>query len=154
MRLIATLCFLLISSSLSALEQADRQSIQNIIQGYTDSWNQRDCKGFGDGFADDADFVNIFGMHFKGKADIEKRHIQIMQNFLKGSTLEILQTQMREAQPGVVIALVRWRCQGFRNPRSDLSKPGETREGIFTQVFIQNGNNWVITASQNTLIPN
>lgn len=154
MRVFVTLCLFLISSALSALEQVDRQEIQEIIQGYTDSWNQRACKGFADGFADDADFVNIFGMHFQGKAEIEKRHIQILQNFLKGSTLEILNTQMREAQPGVVIALVRWRCQGYRNPRSDLSKPGETREGIFTQVFLHANNKWEITASQNTLIPN
>lgn len=154
MRLLTTLCILFISSSLSALEQADRQAIQEVIQDYTDSWNQRACKGFGNGFTEDADFVNIFGMHFKGKAEIEKRHIQIMQNFLKDSSLEILNTQLREAQPGVVIALVRWRCHGFRNPRADLSKPGETREGVFTQVFIHPGSKWEITASQNTLIPN
>lgn len=154
MRLIAPLCILLISSCLSALEQADCQAIQEVIQSYTDSWNQRGCKGFADGFTDDADFVNIFGMHFKGRAEIERRHVQIMRNFLKGSSLEILHTQMREAQPGVVIALVRWKCQGFRHPLADLSKPGETREGIFTQVFLHRDGKWEITASQNTLMPN
>ena len=93
-------------------------------------------------------------MHFSGKAEIEKRHIQILQTFLKGSTLEILRTQLREVQPGLVVAIVHWRCPGFRTPRSDLNKPGEVREGVFTQVFIHSGDKWEITASQNTLVPN
>jgi uncharacterized protein (TIGR02246 family) len=137
-------------NSAFALEHADQSAIQNIIQEYTVSWNQKGGKGF----AEDADFVNIFGMHFSGKAEIEKRHIQILQSFLKGSTLEILDSSLREVQPGLVVALVKWKLLGYKNPPSHPDQSTTVREGIFTQIFIQSENNWIITASQNTLKPN
>jgi uncharacterized protein (TIGR02246 family) len=148
---IYVLIFISTMHSVNALQEMEQQAIQDIISGYTEAWNQKQGVGFADGFAEDADFVNIFGMHFSGKGEIVMRHKQILQNFLKGSTLEILSTQLREVYPGLVIALVRWRLEGFRQ---SLNGPGETREGIFTHVFIYLGDRWEITASHNTLKPN
>ncbi len=136
-----------------ALETDDKKAIQEVIKSYTSAWNDHEGKGFGDSFTDEADFVNIFGMHFSGKAEIERRHIQILQTFSKESKLLILNTQLREVYPGLVIALVRWGVEGFRDPGSDMSLPGKTQEGIFTQVFIKQDGKWKITASQNTLFP-
>jgi uncharacterized protein (TIGR02246 family) len=135
----------------SALEQKDELAIQKVIQFYTNSWNQHGGKDFASVYAENADFVNIYGVKFSGKDEIEARHIKILQTFLKDSKLEILDTSLREIQPGVVIASVRWRLEGYRSPSSDLNQPGETRDGIFTQVFVNSNNQWEITASQNTL---
>lgn len=135
------------------LDNADQKAIQEVINVYRDAWNQNEGKGFGDGFTEDADFVNIFGMHFSGKAEIEMRHVQILQSFLKNSILEIVDTQLREVQPGLVIAIVHWKLLGYRTPSSDMLKPSDTREGIFTQVFIHSNEKWEITASQNTMKP-
>lgn len=137
--------------SLLALELTDERQIQKIIENYTDSWNNRQGFGFGDGFAANADFVNIFGMKFTGRDEIEKRHIDIIQGVFNGSTLSIEKTQFREVQPGLVVANVYWALDGFRLPNSDL--PSDLRHGIFTQIFIQNNGKWEITASQNTLMP-
>jgi uncharacterized protein (TIGR02246 family) len=147
------LVMLSLFSGAFALEQTDRSAIQKVIQDYTDSWNLHGGKGFADGFTEDADFVNIFGGKFSGKAEIENRHIKIIQTIFKDSKFEILSTQLREVQPGVVTALVDWQLKGFRTPGSDMSLPGETRKGVFTQVFIRSGDAWKIAASQNTLMP-
>jgi len=146
-------CFIYINS-VFALETTDRTAIQEIIENYTKAWNDHEGKGFGEGFTKDADFVNIYGMYFSGQDEIEFRHVKILQSFLKDSKLSILSTKLREVQPGVVIALVKWKVEGFRQPGSDMSLPGVSREGIFTQIFIHHNNKWEITASQNTLIPN
>lgn len=151
--IIIALCFSSLNSAF-ALEQADQQAIQDVIKGYTDSWNQKGGKGFADGYTDDADFVNIFGMHFSGKTEIEDRHVQILKTFLKDTTFEVVNLQLREVQPGLVIALVRWKLDGFSTPPSPSNQSIDIREGIYTQVFINTGKQWQITASQNTLIPN
>lgn len=151
---ILALFFCFLGTSAQALEQADESAIRSIVQNYTDSWNQRECKGFAEGYSEDADFVNIFGMKFSGKAEIEERHVKILQTFFKGSKLEIVDTQLREVQPGLVIGTIRWKLNGFRTPGSDMSKPGEVRTGIYTQVFVNANKKWEITASQNTLTPN
>lgn len=150
MKLFATL--LLGLTSLFALEEGDREVISSVIQGYTQAWNEQAGKGFADGFTEDGDFVNIYGMHIVGKAEIEARHVHILDTFLKGSTLEIEEVDIREVAPTVAIAHVRWKLNGYRDPFS----PGETsvRQGIFTQVYLKQGERWLITASHNTLIPN
>ena len=139
-------------NSLSALEPADQTAIQGIIQEFTNSWNDQAGKGFADAFTEDADFVNVFGMVFKGKTEIEDRHVKILQTFQKDSKLEIVESRLREVTPGLVIAVVHWKLDGFRTPKSDINLPGEMREGIFTHVFILADNSWKITACQNTLI--
>jgi uncharacterized protein (TIGR02246 family) len=128
-----------------ALEKSDYTAIDKVISGYTYAWNECCGKGFGEGFTQDADFVNIFGTKFSGKEEIEVRHVKILETFLKDSKMEILKTDLREVQKGLVIATVHWRVKGFK-------KPDVTRDGIFTQVFVQQADKWEITASQNTLI--
>lgn len=144
--------FLFFLNSLGALEQREKTSIEDIIHSYTEAWNERACSGFADSFTDDADFINIFGMHFTGRSEIEERHKKILESFLKGSVMHIENIKLREVQPGVVIALIKWKLNGFHNPGDDLRLPGETRFGIFSQLFIQSEEKWSIISSQNTLI--
>lgn len=135
-----------------SLSEEDRFEINTVIQGLSDSWNTQGCEGFGNAFTEDADFISLFGKHIVGNKEIENLHVKVAKFFLSGSNLQILDTQLREVQPGLVIAIVRWRADGFHNPGPDLSKLTETREGIFTKVFVKIDNRWQITASQNTLI--
>lgn len=147
-------CFVLFCGSyLFALEPTDRVAIEQVIQDYTDAWNFRGGKGYANKYAENADFINIFGMKFSGRAEIEKRHMHILQTFLKDSRFEVLQTELREVQPGLVLATVYWRTHGYRNPGTDLSKSGTVREGIFSHVFVHNEGQWLIAMTQNTLKP-
>ena len=138
--------------SLLGVNEEDQTSIEAMIQDYTEAWNLHAGKGFANHFTDDADFVNIFGMIFKGKKEIEMRHRKILETIMKDSKLEIIDLKLREAQPGVMIALVHWKLDGFRLPGSDLLLAGDVREGIFTHALIQEDKKWKITATQNTLI--
>ena len=137
-----------------ALTSDDKVAIEKIVQDLADSWNEKEGVGFGVNFSDDADFVNIFGMHFSGKAEIEDRHIKILQTMFKNSKLQMVKTTLREIQPGVVIALIQWKLDAKKSPITLSSKYfDEIREGIFTNVFLYANNKWVITASQNVIKP-
>lgn len=141
-----SLLFILSFTSLFALNTGDRNEIDQIVEHFSHTWN--DCKGtgFGDYYAQDADFVNIFGMAFSGKEEIEVRHVKILETFLKGSIFEVLETRIREAKPEVVIALVYWKV-------TNIQKPGqEEMNGIFTHTLVKNNGSWEIASSQNTLI--
>jgi uncharacterized protein (TIGR02246 family) len=129
-----------------AFTPSDEAEIIRIIDSYTHAWNQQEGRGFGDDFAADATFVNIFGTPFVGREEIEARHVKILQTLFKNSTLQIQNVNLREIQPGLVIALVRWAV----NPLTPVASL-KVREGIFTQVFYRTDNQWKIVASQNTL---
>ena len=154
MKSIRILTFLLILTSFQtsyALCQDDEDCITNIINDYVDAWNNHSGRGFADHFAPDSDFINIFGMHFRGKEAIQERHDAILDTFLKGSTFTITDLALREVNPNLVMAFVRWKVEGFHKPGSDQNGPEETSQGIFSHVFINDTGEWEITATQNTL---
>jgi uncharacterized protein (TIGR02246 family) len=145
-RLSCVLVFVLSVTSLLALDTNDRNAIDTIVEHYTHAWNDCEGRGFGHYYAQDADFVNIFGMAFSGKQEIEDRHIKILETFLKGSRFEVIETKVREVKPDVVIAQVYWKV-------TNIQKPGaETMKGIFTHTFLKSNDTWEIAAAQNTLI--
>lgn len=144
--------FLSTTSSIFALDTNDHKTINQMIEHFTNAWNYHEGHGSADYYAEDADFVNIFGMAFSGKQEIEIRHIKIHETFLKGSTFEVIDLKLREAMPDVVIAHVHWKVSHIQKPGKDPLK--ETMYGIFTHVLLKNHEKWEITATQNTLIPN
>lgn len=135
-----------------AFEEVDQQAIKGVIQQYADSWSCKTGEGLGDCFTENADFVNIFGMQFTGKNNIEERHKSVLETFLKGSTFEIIDSSFREVHSGVVIAIVKWKIHGYCLPSSIQTKV--VRDGITTYVFIHGNKKWLITSCQNTLISN
>lgn len=155
MKKCVSLLFLIIasiSSSLSALDTNDHKTINQMIEHFTNAWNDYEGQGSGDYYSQDADFINIFGMAFAGKQEIEERHIKIHESFLKGSIFEVTDLRLREAKPGVVIAQVYWKVSNIQKPGKDPHN--EIMRGIFTHVFLKNQDKWEITATQNTLISN
>lgn len=137
-------------ASVSALEVEDSKAIYHIIEEISSAWNDFEGQGFANDYASDAAFVNIFGVMFNGKKEIEERHVKILQNFLKGSFFEVIDIKLREPKPDVVIAHVQWKVTGI--PKSDKSPLHDTWNGIFTHLLIKNEGKWEIAASQNTLI--
>jgi hypothetical protein len=54
------ICVLLAALNFAfALEKSDHAEIDKVISEYPYAWNECGGKGFGDGFTQDADFVNI-----------------------------------------------------------------------------------------------
>lgn len=140
---LALAAMLLNTTSIYSLEVQDESIIRQMIHNMAGAWNNHEGHGFAENYADNADFVNIFGMTFSGKDEIEIRHVRILETFLKGSKLEVVDVKLREATPDTVIAQVCWKVE----------IPGkEGLKGVFTHVMIRNNDTWEITASQNTLI--
>jgi uncharacterized protein (TIGR02246 family) len=123
-----SLFFILSFTTLFALDTTDRNVIDKIIEHFTHAWNDCEGKGSGDYYAQDADFVNIFGTAFSGKQEIETRHVKIHETFLKGSIFEVVETKVREAKPEVVIAQVYWKV-------TNIQKPGRNHERHFYPYF-------------------
>lgn len=148
-------CLLIIlsaTSSMFALDTTDHKTINQMIEHFSNAWNYHEGHGSADYYAQDADFVNIFGMAFAGKQEIETRHIKIHEAFLKGTTFEVIDLKLREASPEIVIAHVYWKVSNIQKPGKDPLN--ETTKGIFTHVFFKNHGKWEIIATQNTIISN
>lgn len=140
------LTVLTLTSTAFALEQSDTDEIHHIIDHFKHIWNVCNGHGSGDFYAENGDFVNIFGMHFSGKDEIESRHVAIHETFLMNSIFEIIDLKIREAKSDVVVVHVNWKVSNVHIPGTGLTE----MKGIFTHMLIKSDGKWEITASQNT----
>ncbi len=64
----------------------DRQRpIHDIVRQLERAWNDGDSQHYAVVFAADADFINILGMHYKGRSTIEAGHREIFDTIYKDS---------------------------------------------------------------------
>ncbi len=143
------LVFLTLTTAAYALDRSDKVAIDAIIERMSETWNHQAGNGFADSYAQNASFVNIFGMAFFGKEEIEKRHVAVLDSFLKGSKFQVDALSLREVQPGIAIVLMDWTVTHV--PTEDNFHLGSTLQGVYTHVFVNHNGKWEITASQNTL---
>ena len=125
----------------------DETEIRAVTSAFIDTWNHHDMKAFAELFTNDADFVNVIGLWWKGRAEIQKEHEAIHATRMKNSYLTDLKTTVRFLQPDIAIAHMRWELTGDTGLEG---KPLPTRKGILTFVLTKTGNQWLITAGQNT----
>jgi uncharacterized protein (TIGR02246 family) len=77
--------------SAAAAPSTDAQAqIAGVIAALSDSWNRHDMAGYGAQFTEDADFVNVIGMHWQGCAEITARHEDVHRTIFRNSTLKTL----------------------------------------------------------------
>jgi uncharacterized protein (TIGR02246 family) len=128
--------------------QNAKVQIESVINALAESWNRHDMTLFGAQFADDADFVNVLGMHWHGRPLIEEQHAAVHRTIFRNSMLKILEHSVRPLTPDVVLAHIQWEMTGHESP------PGvpfeKVRHGVMTGVFVEREERWVIGAMQNT----
>jgi len=125
-----------------------RDQVGAVVSALTESWNRHDMTAYAAHFTEDADFVNVVGMHWQGRREIEAQHAYLHRTIFRNSTLRNLDRSVRFLDLGVALAHVRWEMTGHE------SVPGwhvpETRRGVLTAVLVHEGNRWCITALHNT----
>src|SRR4029450_5840872 len=61
----------------------DESAVRDVLAEYEVSWNGHDTAAFGRLFAEDCDYVNIDGAHWKGVQEIVQRHTELFRKRLK-----------------------------------------------------------------------
>ena len=132
---------------------ADAKSqIANLIDVLSESWNRHDMATYAAQFTEDADFVNVIGMHWRGRPEIEARHADVHRTIFRNSTLRTFDNSLRLLGPGIVLAHIKWEMTGHESPQG--SRFPEVRHGVITGVLVEHGGHWLIAAFHNTdIIP-
>src|SRR6185503_17175585 len=98
-------------------------------------------------YAPDADFVNVIGLWWHGRAEIEKEHARLHATRMKESQLTASDVSLRFLRPDVAVAHVTWSLSGDTGIDGHSRPP---RNGICTHVLTKQNGRWVIAVSQNT----
>ena len=125
----------------------DELAIRQLVKQLEAAWNAGDSVGIAAPFVDDADFVNIIGEYYKGRAPIEAGHRQIFDTIHKGSQVSFAVERVRFVHPDMAIAFLRAHLK-FHS--GDVLREGRARP---TMVLAKNNGKWQIVAFQFTRIP-
>jgi uncharacterized protein (TIGR02246 family) len=126
---------------------ADITEVTRVVEAFAGSWNKHDMNAFAELFSSDAEFVNVVGLWWKGRAEIKAAHEFTHQTLFKNSHLTVTEVSVRVPAPQVAIARCRWTLEGHVTPEGALLP---VRNGILLNVLRHEGNKWLIIDSQNT----
>lgn len=144
----------------SATVASDEQAIRQIIQDMESAWNRGDSAAFVEHLADDADFIDILGMHHQGRERLEAGHRQILNTIYRGSRLQYTIEGIRFMRPDVAIAFLRGRMRShLAVPVADPRRSAETMDEQWheaqahpTLILAKDNGAWRIVFHQNTHI--
>jgi len=129
----------------SADQAQDEAAIRRVETGLLQAWNRHDMKAWADLFTEDADFVNVGGRWWKGRAEIEARHVRAHAIRFKESTLSADEVHAKFLTPEIAVVHVLWSLVGEKNP--DGSPPSiSPRKATCTQVLQKQAGQWLIAA--------
>jgi uncharacterized protein (TIGR02246 family) len=132
----------------SARDVADATtSLETIVSSLAESWNRHDMTAFAAAFSENADFVNVIGMHWRGRQQIEAKHTATHSTIFRNSSLQILESTVRLLSPDIALAHVWTQVNGAESLRKSVPEP---RRALMTCVLVKEAGRWLITAAHNT----
>lgn len=118
-----------------------------VVNAFAEAWNRHDMNAFAELFAEDAEFVNVVGIWWKGRSQIKGAHEFTHQTMFKDSRLSIQEIDTRFPLPDISISRCRWTLEGHVSPEGQALP---LRSGILVNTLQKFSDSWRIIDSQNT----
>jgi uncharacterized protein (TIGR02246 family) len=133
----------------SVLTPADHAELTATLDRFTDGWKARDFKLFSSAFTEDAEWINIVGMHWVGREQVVQAHARLLATRYKGVNIRTVEHEETEIAPGV--ALMTWKSlvDDFTTPDGKETKGMLT---LATLVMVQRNGHWLIRSGENVTI--
>lgn len=124
----------------------DEGALQAILQKFETAWNAYDSVSIAALFAEDANFIHIYGGQLDGQAAIEAAHKDIFNTIYRGSDASFMLRSIRFLRPNVAVVFARAHVK-FKenNERREI----ETRP---TLIVVKEQAKWQIVVFQNTKV--
>ncbi len=127
----------------------DEQTIRQVIAAVLQAANRHDAKAGSLLFTDDADFVNVLGMRWKGSSEIERAWKARFETGLKNASFKLVDLQISFLKPDVAIAHAMTEITGFVGPDGQPVAPHNERS---LRVLIKEDGRWLVRAFHNTTV--
>ena len=129
------------------MNASEEPAVAAVVSAFEACWNAHDMTAFAGLFAADADFVNVVGMRWQGRAAIQAAHEASHLGMFRASNLTLESTQIRFLGGSVAVSRSAWTLVGHTTPDGQALPE---RRGYLTHVLQKQGNEWLIVVSQNT----
>lgn len=130
-------------------ESRDRGALEAIVRGLQEAWNAGDGDAFARPFAEAADFVNIYGMHARGREAIAAGHRHIFGTVYRGSEIAYAVAGARLLRDDVALVHVNAR---LRLPAGAAGPAAGEVVALPSLVLTREGDGWRIQSFHNTVV--
>jgi uncharacterized protein (TIGR02246 family) len=130
-----------------AAMNVEAERVQAVILSFADAWYRHDMEALAGLFAEDAQFVNVVGLWWRGRDEIRGAHEFTHRTLFRHNRLTVADIDVRFPAADIAIA----RCH--RVLVGHVSPEGEElpeRHGILACVVRRDWQQWRIIESQNT----
>ncbi|MGI4866454.1 MAG: SgcJ/EcaC family oxidoreductase [Janthinobacterium lividum] len=132
----------------------DETAIRQTVARMTANWQNHHFADMATYTTPDVTWVNIVGMHWRGRTQVQQAHQQIFDTLFTGVAFTPGQTEVRAIAPGVAVATLYCHVGAFYPP--DGVNRGTNKEGdsddLLTLVLVKRQGAWLLTAGQNTVV--
>jgi uncharacterized protein (TIGR02246 family) len=133
-------------------QQQDEAAIRALLAAQAEAWNRGDAPAWSKVFEPDADFVNIFGMVFSGRKEIEERHAGVFATFFKGSQTAVTVRRVVFLSPRLAVVDSDHVVTGYGALPATLHPVDGAVRTRMKYVLRKRGKTWSVVAAQNTEI--
>ena len=105
--------------------------VKHVVVLYESAWNSSDMAAMAELYAPDVHWVNIVGMHWKGREEVDYAHRALFDQSFRGVTTTLEEVESITPVPGGgAIAVVRWAVGPYRTPSGQVSPASRTRMSL------------------------
>jgi uncharacterized protein (TIGR02246 family) len=144
MRLSGTLMVLLLVPGWAAAQPRERAAVEAVLKTWDDGWRTRNAELAAQGYTDDADWINAFGMRERGRAAILKRLQEVFSlPFVTGAQSRVVAQDVRFALPKLAVVITEVEREGQKTPSGeDLG----VRRTTHQRVVVKQGDRWRVVS--------
>lgn len=108
--------------------------VRAFLQAHEDAWNAADAKAMFDWATPDVHWVNVVGMHWRGREEAERAHRVYFDIMFRGVPLKLVEIErLTLVAPEVVVCVACWRVGAYRTPGGQM-RPEALNRMSFTLV--------------------
>ena len=135
------------AASVRADDGTTAAAIREHVERFVPAWNTHDMTALARLFAVDADFVNVVGIWWASRTEIQRAHEATHRTMFKDSTLAGRVASLKLVRPDVAVVHFTWSLVGARAPDGQAVPE---RTGILVFLLSKEAGGWTIRAAQNT----
>lgn len=115
---------------------------------FVEAWMNRDANMLSSLFTEEAEFVNVVGLWWHNRKDIERAHAYGFENIFGESDLRIMESSVKYLHEDIAVVHARMRLKN-QTQKGEVRTP-LIRQNIFSFVVQKQKGSWVCVSAHNT----
>lgn len=127
----------------------DATAARAVAAGYEEAWNRHDMRALDALFTEDAEWVNIVGMWWRGRAAVGQAHAAFHDTMFKDVPMRLEVDSVHTLAPDVLATVATLTMGDYTTPDGRVMRDSHDRLSL---VLVRRGGRWLIGHGHNTVI--